>query len=203
MIRRLPLWPTVIVGLAVATMIALGCWQLFDRRPKKLALLRELSANPSKPPMAFPRFPDDDVLFRRAKGFCLEPVSIRLEGAGAAGFRAVAQCRTGVEGPGMAVQLGTTRQPDAKVRWGGGPVSGLIAYAPDTQSLIGRAIRPAPRELMLIADQPAAGLAPNQPPDLAAIPNNHLSYAVQWFLFAAVATIIYLLALRRRQGARE
>ena len=30
------------------------------------------------------------------------------------------------------------------------------------------------------------------------LPNNHRSYAVQWFLFAAVASIIYALALRKR-----
>jgi surfeit locus 1 family protein len=28
------------------------------------------------------------------------------------------------------------------------------------------------------------------------VPNNHRSYAVQWFLFAAAALIIYLLAVR-------
>ncbi len=30
------------------------------------------------------------------------------------------------------------------------------------------------------------------------MPNNHLAYAVQWFLFAAIAGAIYVLALRRR-----
>jgi surfeit locus 1 family protein len=30
------------------------------------------------------------------------------------------------------------------------------------------------------------------------VPNNHLAYAVQWFLFAAVASVIYVLALRWR-----
>ena len=45
---------------------------------------------------------------------------------------------------------------------------------------------------------PLAGLAPNPGPDLSAIPNNHLAYAGQWFFFAAVAGIIYTLAVRRR-----
>jgi surfeit locus 1 family protein len=31
------------------------------------------------------------------------------------------------------------------------------------------------------------------------VPNNHLSYAVQWFLFAAIASVIYVLAVRRRR----
>ncbi len=51
---------------------------------------------------------------------------------------------------------------------------------------------------MLVADTPAPGLKPNTPPDLDAVPNNHLAYAGQWFFFAAVAGIIYTLALRRR-----
>ena len=51
---------------------------------------------------------------------------------------------------------------------------------------------------MLVAAPPPAGLAANPGPDLSAVPNNHLAYAVQWFLFAGIAAIIYLLALRRR-----
>jgi len=31
------------------------------------------------------------------------------------------------------------------------------------------------------------------------IPNNHLAYAVQWFLFAGIAGVIYALALKRRR----
>jgi hypothetical protein len=37
----------------------------------------------------------------------------------------------------------------------------------------------------------------------AGIPNNHWSYAVQWFLFAAVALVIYSLALRKRLAAKD
>lgn len=36
------------------------------------------------------------------------------------------------------------------------------------------------------------------PPSPDTIPNNHLSYAVQWFLFAGIAAVIYALALRQR-----
>jgi surfeit locus 1 family protein len=55
-----------------------------------------------------------------------------------------------------------------------------------------------PPALMLVTDQPAPGLQPNAGPDLSSIPNNHLSYAVQWFLFALIAVVIYALALRKR-----
>ena len=109
--RRFPVLPTLLVALAVAAMIALGLWQLLDRLPKKEAFLAQLAANPARPPMAFPSLPDETLLFRRATGVCLEPTAIRLAGAGKAGFRVIADCRTGAEGPGMIVQLGTTRDP--------------------------------------------------------------------------------------------
>ncbi|QCB44206.1 SURF1 family protein [Sphingomonas sp. PAMC26645] len=179
-------------------MIGLGLWQLLDRLPKKEAFLAQLAANPAKPPMAFPRFPDETLLFRRASGLCLQPTGIKLAGAGKSGFRAIAECRTGAEGPGMIVQLGTTRDPMAKVNWAGGEVSGYITHAPDGRSLIGSLFDHTPQRLMLVVDTPQAGLNPNGRPDIASVPNNHLAYAGQWFFFAAIAAIIYTLALRRR-----
>ena len=44
----------------------------------------------------------------------------------------------------------------------------------------------------------SAGLDANARPDPATIPNNHLSYAIQWFLFALTALVIYGIALRKR-----
>ncbi len=196
--RRLPVVPTLLVALAVAAMIALGVWQLVDRLPKKEAFLAQLAANPGRPPIAFPRFPDDTLLFRRASGFCLQPTSIALAGAGASGYRAIARCRTGAEGPGMIVQLGTTRDPNAKVAWTGGAVRGFISHAPDSRSLIGSLFDRRAQDMMLVAATPPAGLAPNGRPDIASVPNNHLAYGVQWFLFAGIAAIIYVLAVVRR-----
>ncbi len=190
--------PTIVVGVAVAAMIALGVWQLVVRLPAKEAFLAQLADNPARPAIAFPRFPDDTLLFRRASAFCLEPVEIARAGAGAAGYRVIATCRTGVEGPGVKVQLGTTRDPVAKVAWGGGPVAGWIAHAPDARPLIASLAGGQPRELLLVAARPLAGLAPNPRPDVASVPNNHLAYAVQWFLFAGVAALVYIVAVRRR-----
>jgi surfeit locus 1 family protein len=201
--RRIPIIPTILVTLAIAAMVALGLWQLLDRLPKKEAFLAQLAANPAKPPMAFPRFPDETLLFRRASGLCLQPTDIKLAGAGKSGFRAIAECKTGAEGPGMIVQLGTTRDPMAKIAWTGGEVSGYISHAPDGRSLIGSLFDHTPQRLMLVAATPPSnitgpGLNPNGKPDIASVPNNHLAYAGQWFFFAAIAAIIYTLALRRR-----
>jgi surfeit locus 1 family protein len=196
---RFPLIPTAIVGLAIAAMIALGFWQTAIRRPQKLAQLERLAANPSLPAIAFPKFPDDNLLFRKATGFCLEPVSGQLTGAGSAGFRFIVECRTGgLEGPGMLVQLGTTRDPLAKPIWKGGPVKGRISHAPDARPLLASLFDRTPKRLMLIADTPPPGLTANGTPDISSVPNNHLAYGVQWFLFALVAGVIYVLALKWR-----
>jgi surfeit locus 1 family protein len=50
----------------------------------------------------------------------------------------------------------------------------------------------------VVADPPLGGLVANAQPDPRSLPNNHLSYAVQWFLFAITALVIYGLALWRR-----
>lgn len=201
--KRLPLVPTLVVALAAAAMIALGIWQL-DRARTKAALLAQLSANQSLPAIAFPRFPQGDaLLFRRASAFCLEVTEWRSragrDAAGQSGWRAIARCRTGAEGPGFAVQMGIASDPNARPGWRGGKVSGFISHAPTDAPVIARMFGAGAPELMLVADTPAPGLRANAPADLSAVPNNHLAYAVQWFVFAAIAVAIYLVALRRRR----
>jgi surfeit locus 1 family protein len=198
--KRFPIIATILVALAVVAMIGLGVWQL-QRRTEKLAELRILAANPSKPLIAFPSPPiGDDLLFRRATAFCLRPVGFSVEGAGAAGFRVIASCATGAEGPGFMVQLGTTLDPDFKSTWTGGKVGGMISHAPSHVPLIaGLFGTPQPKTLLLVADAPAPGLTANTIPTIESIPNNHLAYAVQWFLFAVIALVIYAIALWRRQ----
>jgi cytochrome oxidase assembly protein ShyY1 len=85
----------------------------------------------------------------------------------------------------MAVDVGWSKDPNAKWQWPGGPVTGIIA--PDRE-----------HRLRLVAASAPEGLEPSAPPSLATISNNHLMYAVQWFLFAGIALIIYVLALRQR-----
>ena len=189
-LKRLPLIPTLIVALAMATMVGLGFWQL-RRAVWKEGLLAQLAVNRGKPEIAYPLVPShtERLLFRRASGFCLAPTAIRVtagrSAAGTEGWSHVATCRTGgAEGPGMVVDIGWS-PTFAPVRWRGGTVRGVIV--PDGKSLI-----------RLVASDPAPGLQPSQPPGTDTIPNNHRFYAAQWFFFAAVAGLIYGLALRRR-----
>jgi surfeit locus 1 family protein len=52
--------------------------------------------------------------------------------------------------------------------------------------------------MRLVAATPGPGLTASAPPSPDTIPNNHFSYAIQWFLFAGIAVVIYVLALRGR-----
>lgn len=201
--KRVPILPTIFVALAVAAMIALGVWQL-KRLHEKEALLARYDANRSLPPIAFPRIPvDDTLLFRRASAFCLEPTSWKTRNGrtanGGSGWRLIVECRTGAEGPGLTVQVGVGRDPNAHPAWKGGEVHGYITHAPDNQPLIASWLGMGhPKTLMLVADAPLPGLEANPGPDLSAVPNNHLAYAVQWFIFAALAAGIYALAVAKR-----
>jgi len=189
---RLPLVPTLFVAAAVLTMIGLGFWQL-QRADEKRALLARYHAAQGLPPVAFPTIPvaDDGLpLFRRASGHCLRVLGRRTAAGenrkGETGFLHIAECGSGAEGPGMAVEIGWSKDPNAGAGWTGGEVSGVIA--PDRTS-----------RMRLVSATGLGGLEASAPPSPATIPNNHLSYAVQWFLFAAIAALIYWLALKKRR----
>ena len=102
----------------------------------------------------------------------------------------------------MIVDIGWSNRFDDKITWQGGSVHGVISRQPDHRSLLEKALGNGPGPgLMLVLAVPAQGLEQSAPPSIKDVPNNHLAYAVQWFIFAAIATIIYGLALRRRRRA--
>ncbi len=207
MIGRIPLLPTIIVGLAVVLMIALGVWQL-DRRHEKEAAMGQYQANLSLPETAYPANPTDPTyLFRTVKAHCLRVTGWQTKGGqmpgGQPGWRQIATCATGAEGPGLVVDIGMTADPKGKPDWSGGDVSGSATWEPDSSSALARWLgKPVPLRLMIVSHTGLAGLKPSPRPDPAEVPNNHLAYAVQWFLFAGVAVIIYPLALRYRRKNR-
>jgi len=204
--KRIPIVATLIVGVAIAVMIKLGLWQL-QRADEKNALLARYAVAANLPEMAYPAVAaGDDLLFRRAGGLCVEPRAHRVEGGlnakGDAGWRHIVSCRTGAEGPGLTVDIGWSRQFDIVPVWKGGTVHGIISRQPDHRSLVARAFgKGAAPGLIVVLSDPAGGLEPSAPPSISDVPNNHLAYAVQWFIFAAIAAIIYALALWRRRRA--
>lgn len=186
---RVPILPTLIVLIAAAIMIRLGFWQL-DRLHQKEAMLARFAAaagqaaEVSWPGVAAVR---ENAMYRRSRLDCRPsgqdmPLSGRnLQGE--AGWSHEIACQL-PEGSQAHLVLGWSSDP-ARRTWAGGTVTGIIG----------------PRgkdDVRLVADPPLAGLQPNARPDPRDIPNNHLSYAVQWFLFAGVALVIYVLALRKR-----
>jgi surfeit locus 1 family protein len=190
MTRRLPILGTILVLIAVATMAGLGIWQL-QRAEWKNDLLATYAAADEMPPIAYPAVPnpEDPPYFRKSSVNCLAVIGWRSTSGrninGKSGWAHIAQCRTaGAEGPGAQIVAGWSPRPD-NPDWQGGVVDGIIA--PDSQYVI-----------RLVASEPVAGLQQSQPPALEDVPNNHLSYAVQWFLFAGIALIIFLIALRGR-----
>lgn len=202
---RFPLIPTILVAAAVATMIALGFWQL-RRSDEKAALQRHYERNFELPPMALPpgATADETLLYRRATAFCLEVTDWRTTGGKAAsgrgGTRFIANCRTGAEGPGFAADMGISLDPKARPAWKGGEVSGRIVAEPRSGGLFERLSgKSPPARPMIVSAAPAPGLEASAPP-VAEAPNSSLAYAFQWFFFAAAAAAIYLLALRKRAG---
>ena len=194
--RKLPLIPTIVVAAAIAVMIGLGIWQL-GRADEKAELLARYDAAAGQPPVAWPTGPAnrEALLYRRANGFCTEVVVWRAVAGrsrgGQSGWSHIAGCRTGgLEGPGMQVDMGWSRDHHQPQGWSGGEVSGVIG--PDRE-----------HGIRLVSGRAAPGLEPSAAPTPADIPNNHLMYAGQWFFFALVAGIIYLVALRRRVAAPD
>lgn len=190
---RWPLIPTVLVGLAVATMIGLGIWQL-QRKSEKEALLARYDAATGLAPVAWPLVPDkrDLPIFRKSSLMCIKVVGWQsvsgTSSSGKAGFAHIASCQTGGgEGPGAKVAIGWTERPQSP-DWQGGAVQGIIA--PDNAQLI-----------KLVATDKVEGLQVLATPSPAQIPNNHLLYAIQWFIFAIAAAVIYFLAVRKRAAA--
>lgn len=189
MIRRVPIVATAIVALAVGIMITLGIWQLGRADEKKAQLARyqrslTMSSEATWPQTAQER---EAALYRRSQLTCTRVLGIEARAghsqAGATGWAHLARCALPDDSQAL-IALGWSSDP-APIRWSGGSVTGFVGPS-------GKA------GVRLVAEPPQAGLAQLAAPDPRDVPNNHLSYAVQWFLFAATALVIYALALRKR-----
>ena len=127
--KRLPIISTILVVAAVATMIGLGLWQI-RRMHWKDALLAQYEAARTMPEIGWPTTPIKEPLplFRKATGHCLRVADYRTRPGqnlgGEPGFLIVADCVTGAEGPGMAVEMGWTKDPAAGRGWSGGRSDG-------------------------------------------------------------------------------
>lgn len=194
MMRRAPIVATILVAAAVALMIGLGLWQI-RRSHENERLLAEYNAASKLPPIAYPTgaLKGPLPLFRWSTGFCLNVVGQRATAGrnrkGDLGWVHIVQCASGAEGPGMSVEIGWSNDPEARVNWRGGLVSGIIV--PDRLSRIRLVAASAPPGL-----EPAG--FPSADTAVPVTPGRNRMYALQWFSFAAIALLIYGLALRKR-----
>ena len=187
--QRVPVLTTLIVIAAVTTMIALGVWQLQRLEQKEAMLARYARVQALSSDVVWPRAAStaEAAMFRHSRVICER---VLAQGAtagrnlsGTTGWAQTARCA--LNGGGEAsIALGWTQAPVIQP-WAGGEIEGLVAPGE------GGSVR-------LIAGKPPAGMQPLAPPDPRDIPNNHFAYAIQWFLFAGVAALIYAIALRKR-----
>lgn len=203
-VKRIPIIPTLLVLAAVAVMMRLGFWQL-DRMEQKEAMLAQYTASQADSSyFPYGKLPaDGSAAFRRVAVWCssVEPATMQAgrNAQGEVGWVQLVRCSIGGDWPNSPIKqpdvvyqpadvaLGWTREPRL-AEWQGGKVEGIAAPY-------------GPLGYRIIADPPLAGLEANARPDPNNIPNNHLSYAVQWFLFALTALVIYGIALRKRLAA--
>jgi len=202
--RRLPIVATLVVLLAVGTMIGLGVWQLHRAEWKEALLYRYHAAEGGSVLKGLPaEVSIDRISFRRAEIACtVTTPATQLGGASAAGesgFRNIFGCRL-ADGRTLMADLGwhgvmaRPALPAIDQR-----ITGTGRLIPDdilARRVIGEGGHFVP--LLFVLERGTAGLQPSVPPSVDTIPNNHRSYAVQWFLFAGVALIIFVLAVRRR-----
>ncbi len=190
---RFPWIATLAVLAAVGFMVHLGLWQL-DRLRQKEALIARYTAAQNH--TAIRQWPDSsDIVplsYSRVRVDCTAVTGqTAVAGENArhqSGWAHVVDCR--LAGRGQAkVRLGWWDNPTS-VTWAGGVVVGTFLEEGDLS-------------VVIVADPPLAGLQPNARPDPRNLPNNHFSYAVQWFLFAATALVIYGLALRKRLKGKD
>ncbi|WP_299191852.1 SURF1 family cytochrome oxidase biogenesis protein [uncultured Erythrobacter sp.] len=200
MIRKLPVIPTVLVLAAAATMVWLGFWQL-GRADEKAALIAEFEERSTDTEIHEIVGGNDRLVYRNVRLSCDQPrdwqaVAGRSD-RGQSGFahRFVCNIETLFSydvppAPPIVTYAdigwsNSPQQPD----FNGGNVEGVLVRLGD--------------DFKLVASEPLAGLQPLAKPDPNDLPNNHLAYAGQWFLFALTALIIYGFALRARLAKRD
>ncbi len=202
--RPIPIIATIIVIAAVITMFALGVWQ-WQRRAEKLAFIDQIEANATQPATPFPRdgLLPAELLLRKSSVNCLKVLGWEQNSgrnaAGQSGLRHIATCETDATAQPVKIVIGVADRIVEQPEFDRGVINGVLGQAPGDATLISQLGGSAPpARAMLVSTDALPGLDKPALPNADSIPNNHLAYAVQWFLFAGIALIIYGLALRKR-----
>lgn len=192
--RGLPLFPTLVVCLIVPVLIGFGAWQL-QRMEWKEALLGRMEVGAGKGPLNLvDRAIPSDAGFRtiRVEVDCPQKLPATeggRNGLGRNGWVFTLGCKD-AGGTSVHVVLGWNSRPDiiGKIDFhsfaGRQTLEGIVAPSRGTEWRLTLANSPPPLE-------------PAQPPQIDDMPNNHLSYAIQWFSFAGILLVIYALWVKR------
>ncbi|GGE16070.1 SURF1-like protein [Polymorphobacter glacialis] len=197
------IFPTLLTAVMLAVLIGLGTWQL-QRRIWKADLIAQLEAAQRLPlltPADYFRAMTGEisVQYRRAELPCTpgKVLPYDLKGGSSAkdvsGYLVLVSCGPAGKSPDIVAVAGWTRRPDAAQV----PIdvdttfTGLIIERPYGDA-------PGRPQFMLIPDTAVPPLTPSRLPSPADLPDNHLSYAGQWFGLAIVLAVIYGIWLRRR-----
>ncbi len=176
------------VAIAIPILIGFGVWQL-DRAEWKAGVLADLARNQALPLVDLGAGPiPDDAQFRlvRLRLDCAGGLARLTAGRsldGQSGYSYLVQCRAG-DTP-VTRDAGWHARPDP------------IAIPGGTASFEGRLVKGPGDSWVLVDQRSGPPLVPSAPPGPDTISDNHLSYAIQWFSFAAILAVIYGLWLRR------
>jgi len=203
--RRFPVVATLLVVVLFGALLRMGFWQL-ERRAWKHDLIARLEAAPRLPLLA-PRdyyrslIGAQSVQYRRAELPCSpgDVVPYDLKGgtsrSGKGGFLVLVSCRPNRKPPDIVAVAGWRQRPDAVTPLHVDTVfRGLIIEHP-----YGKA--PGRPRFMLIPDSAVPPLEASALPTPGDLPDNHLSYAVQWFGLGVALLGVYGAWLRRRTAA--
>lgn len=199
-------WGATITGIAgTAILLALGLWQV-QRLDWKRGELAEIEARIVGVPVALPSAPEEGrdrfLPVDLIGSFGPEIVRVVTTTAGSAGFRLLSPFETGgrrilvdrgvvpsggeVPPPpsGPAQVLGNLHWPDESDRFTPSPdIAARLWYARDIEAI---ADLLGTEPVLVVARRVEGDRATPRPTDTAAIPNDHLEYAITWFSLAAV-----------------
>lgn len=182
----------------VPMLVGFGIWQL-QRMQWKQALLADLAAASTRPLTDLGgNAPPPGMQFRQVRltVFCppqAPDASIGHGPHGQSGWSHLLTCTA--EGEPVRINVGWSPQL-LEEHYPGGTrtVTGILVESG----------HPAAR-YTLVADMAAEPLLPSAPPSVDTIPDNHLSYALQWFSFAAILLLVwgaYVMRWRQTPNSR-
>lgn len=204
----------------LAAIVAIGCvrlglWQL-DRLAQRRDRNAAIEASFRAPPVAAESAgasPDSGLRFRRVNAsgrwnYAGESVILGRTRNGSPGVHIITPMTLGDGKTEILVNRGWVYSPDARsvdlAQWHEGDRGTLVGYLDEPPS----SLRAASNALYVVAmADTSAAAAANRPARLSppAFENEgpHLSYAVQWFSFAAIALIGTPLVVRGQQRRRD